>query len=355
MFKNSNNQSNSGRQSHNVKLKIVFFASVLLLLSGCAKNIDLRQQAKENKAQERKNISSMRGAVDLEEKNTDSTETSNIQIGEPIKILFVGDMMFDRHIREAVGKYGNGDYNYTLEPLKEKLSEYDLVVGNLEGPITNNKSVSVNTKLGEGKNFVFTFDPSVAKVLAENNIKLVNLGNNHILNQGAKGIEQTKKYLEEAGVEYSDESSTLVRDFGGIKVGFVNYNYSVPDSTDTVIKNIKSVREQSDIVIISPHWGTEYKTGDPGVSIRALAHRFIDAGADAVIGTHPHVVQMSEEYQGKKIYYSLGNFIFDQYFQKETMAGLGVEVVINPDRTMEYNEVKFEMTKRGQTIFKVEP
>jgi poly-gamma-glutamate capsule biosynthesis protein CapA/YwtB (metallophosphatase superfamily) len=341
-------------QNVNLKFKIICLLSVFFL-SGCVKNVDLRQQAKEEKAQEQKSISSMQGVADLEEgENSGSgqqapSETFDVPESEPMKILFLGDMMFDRHIREAVGKYGGGDYNYIFESLKVKLSGYDLVVGNLEGPITENESVSVNTKIGEGKNFIFTFDPVVAKVLFDNNIKLVNLGNNHILNQGAKGIDQTKKYLDDAGVEYFDEDLALVKEISGMKIGFVSYNYSVSNSEDAAIEEIKLAKDQSDIVIVCPHWGTEYKVGDPGQVTRDLAHRFIEAGADLVVGTHPHVVQMSEEYNGKKIYYSLGNFVFDQYFQKETMEGLGAEITINPDRTMEFSELKFEMTKRGQT------
>jgi len=327
---------------------------MVFALAGCARNVDLRQQAKEEKTQEQKSITSMQEAADSQDGfgHPMSSGTSDVLNSDPMKILFVGDMMFDRHIRETVGKYGNGDCNNILEPLKEKLSEYNLVVGNLEGPITDKESVSTNTKMDESKNLIFTFDPAVAKTLFDNNIKLVNLGNNHILNQGEKGVEQTKKFLDEAGVEYFgyDESLALVKEFGGVKIGFVGYNYSVSGSADVTVENIKKAKEQSDIAVVLPHWGAEYKTGEPGASVRALAYRFIDAGADAVIGTHPHVIQNSEEYNGQKIYYSLGNFVFDQYFQKETMEGLGVEMTINPDRTMEFGELKFEMTKKGQTV-----
>jgi len=342
-----------------VKFKIILLSSAsALFLAGCVQNVDLRQQAKEEKAQEHKSIVSMQCKVDLKEEKAEVAQAPEIGANKPIKILFVGDMMFDRHIREAVGKYGGGDYNYILEPLKAKLSEYDLVVGNLEGPITDNESVSVNTEIGEGKNFVFTFDPAMAVVLAGNNIRLVNLGNNHILNQGAKGIEQTKKYLDEAGVDYFSSDGFLEIGFpignpiSKKEVSFVSYNYSVADSEGKAIEEIKSAKEKTGIVVVCPHWGAEYKVGDPGETIRALAHRFVDAGADAVIGTHPHVVQNSEEYNGKKIYYSLGNFIFDQYFQKETMEGLGVEMAINPEGGLEYGELDFEMTKRGQTKIK---
>ena len=278
----------------------------------------------------------------------------------PIKLLFVGDMMFDRYIREGVNKYGSENYNYIFEPIKDELAKYDLVVGNLEGPITDNQSVSVGTLMDEKNNFRFTFDPTVAKVLSENNIKLVNLGNNHILNQEEKGVEQTKKYLSEARVDYfgdTDGSEAKLpagslasrKEIGGNKIVFVNYNYSVAGSFERAIEEIKKAKDQVDVVILYAHWGTEYKVGDPGPSVRNLAHQFVDAGADLLIGTHPHVIEDSEVYNGQKIYYSLGNFIFDQYFQKETMEGMGVEVTINPDRSMKYNELKFEMTKRGQT------
>jgi poly-gamma-glutamate synthesis protein (capsule biosynthesis protein) len=314
-----------------------------LFLSGCAKNIPNQ-------------------SVTIENVPADSgkEEIASQDVKEPIRILFVGDMMFDRHIREAVGKYGGGNYNYPLASLKEKLAEYDLVVGNLEGPITDNKSVSAGTKIGEGKNFVFTFDPAVASVLVENNIKIVNLGNNHILNQGAGGVEQTKKRLDAAGVQYFGDTGYLeaklpLGSLASKSISFVGYNYSESGSEEGAVENIKLAKEKSDLVIVCPHWGTEYKTGDPGPAVRNTARKFADAGADAVIGTHPHVVQASEEYNGKKIYFSLGNFVFDQYFQEETMEGLGVEMTIEPDGVLEYSELKFEMTKRGQTLFKAGP
>lgn len=351
-------QSNSGRQNHKSKLKTIFFLSILLFFSGCENKVDLRKQAEGNKAQGQESISSMQNVADSQEISSRTSDSSN---NEPIKILFVGDMMFDRYIREGVKKYGQGDYNYIFEPLKKKLSTYDLVVGNLEGPITDKESVSVNTQMDERNNFVFTFDPAVAKTLFDNNIRLVNLGNNHILNQGANGIEQTKKYLDAAGVQYfgdigypevglpSRGSPTSIREINGIKISFVSYNYSDPDSAEAAVENIKSAKKQSGIVIVCPHWGTEYRVGDPGEAVRTLAHRFIDAGADAIIGTHPHVIQNSEVYNGKKIYYSLGNFIFDQYFQKETMESLGVELDISTNGSLRYNELNFVMNKRGQT------
>ena len=101
-------------QNDNVKCKNYFFICfAILLFSGCARNVDLREQAKENKTQEQKSISSMQNTVDSGEEL--GIQSGMLKIEEPVKILFVGDMMFDRHIREAVGKYGGGDYNYILD------------------------------------------------------------------------------------------------------------------------------------------------------------------------------------------------------------------------------------------------
>jgi poly-gamma-glutamate synthesis protein (capsule biosynthesis protein) len=329
--------------------KFIFLLFILVFFSGCTRNISGESTVIHN-------IS----------KISEKKETAQA-FQKQIKILFVGDMMFDRYIREAIGKYGDGNYDYIFEKIKNKLADYDLVVGNLEGPITDKKSVSVGSKEGESRHMVFTFDPAVAKALFDNNIKLVNLGNNHILNQGEKGVEQTKKYLTDTGVEYFGDtgemevepprggSTSKVLEIGEMRIGFVNYNYSVAGSFERAVENIKLAKKQSDIVVVCPHWGTEYKVGDPGPAIRDMARKFIDAGADAVIGTHPHVIQASEDYKDKKIYYSLGNFVFDQYFQEEIMEGLGVEMTVNPDDAIEYSELKFEMTKKGQTIFKAKP
>lgn len=268
-------------------------------------------------------------------------------------ILFVGDLMFDRHIRQAAEKQGN---DFILEKIKELLSENDFVVANLEGPITDNRSVSVGSKMETKNNFIFTFDPTLTKTLAEHRIKIVNLGNNHIFNFGVAGVSQTKKYLAEAGIEYfgdvgANDSTILTKEKDGLKLVFINYNYAAASSRERTLEALREAEKPDSVSIVCPHWGEEYRTGDPGPAVRRLAHEFVDAGADLVIGTHPHVVQDSEEYQGKKIYYSLGNFVFDQYFSPETQKGLAVRVSVNPkDRTMEFQEISLRMQKNCQTI-----
>ncbi len=319
------------------KLGIVFLAGVLLLFSGCA-----RKSVTVN------NIQTNKLAEDVVK--SDSVEK------KPVKILFVGDMMFDRYIRQATEKHG-GDYNYIFSDIKSDLEQYNLVVGNLEGPITNKQSVSVGTAMDEKRNLVFSFDPAVAGALAENNIGLVSLGNNHILNQGEGGLAETKKYLDEAGVRYFGDTGNgdpefQAEEIGGTKIGFINYNYSIAGSLERAIGDIGNIRNSVDFVIVCPHWGVEYRTGKPSQNIQEMGRKFIDAGADLVIGTHPHVVEASETYRGKRIYYSLGNFIFDQYFSPDTMHGLAVAVEINPaDGSMNFQEISVVMEKDGKTEF----
>ena len=271
---------------------------------------------------------------------------------EPITILFTGDLMFDRYIRQVAQKKGN---NFIFAQVKELLAENDLVVSNLEGPITENKSVSVNAKINEKNNLVFTFDPSLAKTLSELNIKLVNIGNNHILNFGPEGIKKTKEYLISANINYfgdtgDGEGRYWIKETKGKRIGFINYNFSIKGSAQNALADITQAKKEADLVIVCPHWGTEYKTGDPGQKVIILAHQFVDAGADLIIGNHPHVVQKSEVYEDKKIYYSLGNFIFDQYWSVPTQKGLAVKVIINPkEQKLEFEEIPLTLLKNGQT------
>lgn len=239
--------------------------------------------------------------------------------------------------------------------MAEWLANQDLVVVNLEGPITDNPSVSAGTIPGGDGNFVFTFDPSLASSLFDNHLRLVNLGNNHILNFGQAGLETTKQYLNGAGISYFGAPGgerSIFKDIKGVKIGLVNYDQFIGDASVEAVAakaEIKKIKTQVDVVILYTHWGIEYENA-PNVVIKNLAREFIDAGADLIIGSHPHVIQPSEEYNGKKIYYSLGNFVFDQYFSEQVRRGLGVIVKINSvTKQLEFEEVKLYLQNNGQT------
>ncbi|QQR77274.1 MAG: CapA family protein [Candidatus Moraniibacteriota bacterium] len=276
-------------------------------------------------------------------RDTDGTAQS------PPTILFAGDIMFDRYIRTQSEKFGKESI---FAGVRSKLLAGDGVVANLEGPITLNASKSVGSALGESRNYIFTFDPLWAKTLFDANIRIVNIGNNHILNFGESGLVETRRFLRDAGVKFFgdplDETlRTYVADIRGKKVGFVNYNQFSSDAEHRALTDIERLRSSVDVLFVYTHWGVEYA---PATSEeKRLAHLFIDRGVDAVIGSHPHVVQEHELYRGKAIYYSLGNFVFDQYFSSETTHGLMVEALIAPDNTISFQEIPLKLSLDGKT------
>ncbi len=268
-----------------------------------------------------------------------------------VTLLFGGDLMFDRSIRTAMRRRGN---DFPLTPLKDIFSKSDLVVANLEGPITENATKSEGSEIGSRENYFFTFDPSVAETLKDAGVGMVNLGNNHILNFGEEGVAQTKKYLEASGVGYfgvptDTENRYWVRDINGMRIAFVNYNQFVSDGKEKALSDIAEAKTRSDFIVLYTHWGKEYVSTLP--VIKDLAHAFIDAGVDLIIGSHPHVVQEHEVYQGKTIYYSLGNLVFDQYDSDATRNGLLVRVSIDvKTKEASFEEAPVTMKSNGQTI-----
>ncbi len=251
---------------------------------------------------------------------------------EPVTLMFVGDMMFDRNIRSKAEQAGN--YNFILEPMAPLFSQADLIIGNLEGPITNNPSRSQGSIPGSTDNYYFTFSPDILSLL-KNYPFALNLGNNHITNFGADGIFQTKQFLAQAEIPYfgqigkDHQSESVVLTVRKMKLALINYNEFIPGGMQKTLSAIETLKPQADLVIVYPHWGAEYVPTANSV-ITSQAHAFVDAGANMVIGSHPHVIQNSEIYQGVPIYYSLGNFVFDQYFRPEVMEGMVVTAVIDP-------------------------
>jgi poly-gamma-glutamate synthesis protein (capsule biosynthesis protein) len=126
------------------------------------------------------------------------------------------------------------------------------------------------------------------------------------------------------GLPGNRESLVQALEIGGNNISFVSYNEFGGLPAQETIQKIKDEKQKGQIVLVYAHWGDEYVS--PPERVSALAHAFIDAGADMVIGSHPHVIQRSEVYKDKAIYYSLGNFIFDQYWDKEVSSGLVLEL-----------------------------
>lgn len=241
-----------------------------------------------------------------------------------VRILFVGDMMFDRTIRAHALV---GGYDRILEGVKTLTQQADIAVGNLEGPITREASRSMGTAPGHPFNFTFTFAPEVADTLAQAGFDAVSLANNHSTDFGREGIEKTIMWLEGAGVstfgnpfDVHDVSTFHIHDMDITLIGYNDFGAPVLAQTHERIRE-----SNADIVVVMAHWGEEYSP-DPSLRQQTLARQFVDAGADVIVGAHPHVVQTREIYNGVPIYYSLGNFVFDQYWREDVRCGLMLEV-----------------------------
>lgn len=285
------------------------------------------------------------------------TQSPSVPIESPrseVTVLFGGDMMFDRNIRQAIQRSGKDHIFSRMQPF---ISQHDLVVANLEGPVTDNESVSLGSIVGSRENFIFTFEPLVPQLLHDANIKVVNLGNNHINNFGSDGVQQTKERLTAASISYfgnitgeDTEDSVVEQTIGDVRFGFVNFNQFAPRSLEVALADIASLGDKVDFIIVYTHWGNEYELTINEV-LRQQAQAMIDAGADMIIGSHPHVIQPSEVYKGKYIYYSLGNFVFDQYFDENVQTGLLLSVAFSSiDGSIKPIEHRIHLEKGGQTI-----
>jgi poly-gamma-glutamate synthesis protein (capsule biosynthesis protein) len=260
--------------------------------------------------------------------------------------------MLGRYI-ETLRQRNGGDFPFTYMPdlianAKEKLQtqNIDLLAGNLEGPI-----VSKQLYYGD---MVFRFHPDVAELLKKAGFNTLGLANNHIFNQTRAGYTETQNYLTGVGIKSFGEpdtangnSSSIIYDFRGTKLGFLGLNdtdFNLDEAA--AIAKIKELKTQVDTLIVSIHWGFEYeKTARE--SIVQTAHNFVDAGADMIWGHHPHVVQNSEIYNGAPIYYSLGNFVFDQYWSEETQKGLVLAIKIK-DNTFTVHEIPIDLVNLGE-------
>jgi poly-gamma-glutamate capsule biosynthesis protein CapA/YwtB (metallophosphatase superfamily)/uncharacterized membrane protein (UPF0127 family) len=246
-----------------------------------------------------------------------------------ISLNFVGDILAARAIELTMRKKG---YDYPFAKIVDKLADADITFANLETPLIG---TATSGKTTVGGTTVFRGDIDVAYALQRAGIDIVSLANNHTKDQGEKGLLSTIEVLDTAGVYHvgagknlEDARKLRVVSVQGVRVGYLAYNdadvvpvsYHAQESqSGTNIMDISKLQEdvlrarsEVDVLIVSMHSGTEYVTSKPNPRQTAFAYAAIDAGVDMVIGHHPHVLQPLEIYKGKYIFYSLGNFIFDQ-------------------------------------------
>ena len=265
-------------------------------------------------------------------KNPSVALYNNLDNEREIKILLVGDIMMDRYVEKKL-KIFNKNYHTLFEKVNNYLKSFDYIVANLEGPVATS-GVKVGSK------YSFRMKPETLQALKEVKINILNLANNHIFDYGKQAFEDTLKNIKINGLYYYGNSyEPLIIEENGVKIGFLGFSdflkhlevkkgkIGIAVINENLPSIIKKAKEKVDILIVTFHWGDEYKKF-ANERQRKLAKLAIDSGADLIIGHHPHIIQNIEKYKGRFIFYSLGNFIFDQNFSKETMVGGGVEVYI---------------------------
>ncbi|MEH7438973.1 CapA family protein [Neobacillus drentensis] len=250
-----------------------------------------------------------------ETKQEEKTEDNQTATPEPvtetsIKISAAGDFTLgtdesftysDSFVKTASA---NG-LPYFVKGLNDIFKNDDLTTVNLETTLTNATQKAQKT-------FRFKGDPSYAQILELGGIEAVNLANNHIHDYLDKGYTDTINTLKNQKIGYFGYDHQFITTVKGVKIGAIGYEgwNDTPDVRNRTAQDIKNLRNQGvQIILVHYHWGNEGHYVPEG-SQKSLAHFTIDSGADLVLGHHPHVVQGIEEYKGKFIVYSLGNFMF---------------------------------------------
>ena len=232
-------------------------------------------------------------------------EDGEAEISNFAAIHFVGDIMLDRGTRKQIDAHG---YDYPWAEMERFLKGSDMVVGNLEGTV--NEQASSYTY---DPPFRFVFSPESVIEMAKH-VDIVSLANNHTSDVGSAGLIETQDRLDNMGVPWfggwATPDPSYDTEINGRPFTFVGYHQFQPNTSE-LVRLIEDADARERFVVVMPHWGIEYQH-TPYYGQRELAEIMVDAGADLVVGGHPHVWQGIEMIDGVPVMYSLGNFVFDQ-------------------------------------------
>ncbi|MGQ9518264.1 MAG: CapA family protein, partial [Anaerolineae bacterium] len=249
-----------------------------------------------------------------------------------VRLAFVGDIMVGRHVGEIIAQQGT---RYPFADIAVVLHSADLAFGNIESPLTTAPRVAGGYDLRA--------DPAAAEAVALAGFDLLSVANNHATDNGRPGLLETMRVLADWGMAAVGCGENLESargpwrtEINGLRLAFFAYEglratfQASPTAAGCMwlepakaAQAISEARPESDLVVVSVHWGEEYHSL-PNARQREIAQQLADAGADIIIGHHPHVVQPIEWVQGRGrphptlVAYSLGNFLFDQWFSDET-------------------------------------
>ncbi len=294
----------------------------------------------------------------LEDKNNEIIPEEKSKL----HLLFAGDVMLDRGVEWYIKEIGENDFSFPFKKAKKYLDSFDGVFVNLEGPVSDKGVLS-------GSIYSFRMEPEAILALKFANIRAVSVANNHAWDYGRLAFEDSLVRLRDANIGYfgggdnSEEAYSAYyfqkNDITVALLGFTEFLKSAEAkasssgiaflSNENMKNAIETAKMNADFVFVIMHAGEEYKY-EPAERQREYAHSAIDFGADMVIGHHPHVIEATEEYNGKKIFYSLGNFIFDQSFSDETMTTGLLEIVLDKNEIVSAELKTGELTKYYELI-----
>lgn len=235
-----------------------------------------------------------------------------------ITVIVTGDVIPARSVNFQATQ--RRIFLWPFEKTAYVLKSADLTFINLETPLLKNCKLTQ-----EGMKFCGS-DKHIEGLLFAG-VDIANFANNHVANYGKEGIEETEKLLDENGIAVTGLNGPVYEEIKGVKFAFLGYNdvektLLVSSAEDEKIKReIGEAKNDSDVVIVQFHWGTEYVTV-PEERQRYLGKLAVETGADLVIGNHPHWIKPIEFYNGKLITYGHGNFIFDQEWSQKTKEGV---------------------------------
>ncbi len=271
-----------------------------------------------------------------------------------VTVTVAGDVMLGRRVGDRLAR--TGDYADALRPTARRLASADITVGNLESTLSE-----LGPPMQGGDSF--GADPRVRSGLRLAGFDVLSLANNHTGDYGSRSLVETVRLLRAggqvpvgAGADRWEAWRPAVVPRHGIRFGFLAFNAigetrragwdspggasvsmqprTGPLDRDDLAYATSAVRKlagQVDVVIVLPHWGDQY-THRPVADQRTVGRALIDAGADAVVGGHPHWVQSAETYQGRPLVHSLGNFVFDMDWEPEVREGVVLELRFVGDR-----------------------
>ncbi len=244
-------------------------------------------------------------------------------------LVFAGDVMLSRSVGDMMARIS--DWRWPFERIASVTAGADLAFANLETSISTHGAPN-------GCGYCFRADPRVVQGLTYAGFDVLSVANNHAHDYGPEAFADTLTILRAAEISPVGDDSMLVRTVNGVRVGYLAYSH--PLDQERIVTAITAARSQADILIVSLHDGTEYETAHNAEQERVY-QAAVDAGADLVVGTHPHVVQELVRYPPSHeasdghvgwIAYSLGNFVFDQNFSSATMHGMLLTATVDSGR-----------------------